>query len=464
MADPRDPGQRAPTGWIAPACRAAALSAGRAAALAACRAAALTACWAAAAASCPNALDTVAGIQAALRDAVPGTIIRIAPGVYVGNRSTSGDPAGKGLFYSGRSGTASSPIILMSCDPAQPAVLCGASVSDTAYGIHLTGDHWQIHDLVVTRVQKGIVIDNGNHNLLRGLEVHEIGDEGVHFRDGSSYNTIERSQVYDTGNRQPGFGEGVYVGSDFAAPYEHAVAGNVIRGVRFAGGITAEHIDIKEGATGTVVEFCTFDGTGISGANSADSFVDIKGVNTVVRFNQGFRNGNGAVADAFQVRTHGSGHPTGVNNRFYRNTVDLDGCPGYLVYATSATTGTTAYDDVRIGGGNLYNSNVTVLPSLDVVDPVPAAAFAISVSPNPADGDVAFSCDVDRAGPGDVSVFDITGRRVAEIAFAQFHPGRHVFRWDGRTVEGARAGRGIYFVRMNVNRRQVTRRFALLNR
>ena len=81
--------------------------------------------------------------------------------------------------------------------------------------------------------------------------------------------------------------------------------------------------------------------------------------------------------------------------------------------------------------------------------------------PNPADGEVAFSCDVDRAGLGDVSVFDVAGRRVAEIAIARFQPGRYVFRWDGRTAEGARAGRGIYFVRMSVNRREAARRFAL---
>jgi hypothetical protein len=424
-------------------------------------AAALVACRAQAAASCPNPLDTVAGIQAAMRDAVPVTTIHIAPGVYVGDRSTSGDPSGKGRFYSGRSGTEASPIVLTSCDPAHPAVLSGASVSDSAYGIHLTGDHWQIRDLVVTRAQKGVVIDNGNHNLLRGLEVHEIGDEGVHFRDGSSYNTIERSRVHDTGNDQPGFGEGVYVGSDAAASYEHAVAGNVIREVAFAGGITAEHIDIKEGATGTVVEFCTFDGTGISGANSADSFVDIKGVHTIVRFNRGYRNGNSAVSDAFQVRTHGSGYPTGVNNSFYRNTVDLDGCPGYLVYATSATSGTTACDDLRVGGGNLYSTNVTVLPTLGVPDPAAAPALAVCAAPNPVDVEVTFSCDVDRAGPGIVSVFDVTGRRVAEIAAAQFQAGRHVFRWDGRTADGTRAGRGIYIVRMSVNRREVAHRFVL---
>jgi len=307
---------------------------------------------------CTNALRTTAEIQSALRNAAPGAVLLLAPGTYTGARSSSGDPGGQGLFYSGQSGTASSPIVLKSCDPNSPAILQGVSVSDGSYGLHLTGNHWRLSDLVIRNAQKGVMLDNANHNVLSRLVVHLIGDEGVHFRDGSSYNTLEDSRIHDTGNREPGYGEGAYVGSDASAAYEHVVVGNVIRSTTFDGDITAEHIDIKEGADGTLVEYCTFNGTGISGANSADSFVDVKGVNTVVRYNEGFRNGNASILDAFQVRTHGTGHATGLNNSFSHNTVNLDGSAGYVVYATSATQGTTASNDVRVGGGNLYSANV----------------------------------------------------------------------------------------------------------
>jgi hypothetical protein len=308
--------------------------------------------------SCTNALDTTAEIQAALKTAAPGAVLLLAPGTYTGDRRNSGDPGGQGLFYSGQSGTAANPIVLKSCDPGNPAILTGTAVNDGSYGLHLTGDHWQVRDVRVRTAQKGIIIDNGNHNLLRGVEVHDIGDEAVHFRDGSSYNTLEASRIHTTGRYQPQYGEGAYVGSDSSSAYEHVVIGNVIRTTEFAGGITAEHIDIKEGADGTLVEGCTFQGAGISGANSADSFVDVKGVNTVVRNNRGYRQGNAKVLDAFQVRTHGTEYATGINNAFSGNIVDLDDSPGYVVYATSATTGTTAQGDVRTGGGNLYNNNV----------------------------------------------------------------------------------------------------------
>ncbi|AZS15743.1 DUF7594 domain-containing protein [Paenibacillus lutimineralis] len=307
---------------------------------------------------CSNALNSSVAIQNAMRTAIPGDIIAIAPGTYTGVKATSGDPGGQGLFYSGQNGTEAAPILLTSCDPDKPAVLKGVSVNDGSYGIHLTGDYWQIRNIEIDTAQKGIVIDHGNYNLLHSLKIHQIGDEGVHFRDGSSYNRLEYSTIYDTGKYQPGYGEGAYVGSDSSSNYEHLVYDNVISHTVFDGGITAEHIDIKEGASGTIIEYCTFNGTGISGENSADSFIDVKGVNTIIRYNQGYRNGNSNIKDAFQVRTHGTAYPTGMNNSFEHNTINLDDSVGYVVYATSAATGTTAHDDVRIGGGNLYNNNV----------------------------------------------------------------------------------------------------------
>jgi hypothetical protein len=58
--------------------------------------------------------------------------------------------------------------------------------------------------------------------------------------------------IYDTGKYQASYGEGAYVGSDSSSNYEHVVIGNVISHTNFNGGITAEHIDVKEGASGMV--------------------------------------------------------------------------------------------------------------------------------------------------------------------------------------------------------------------
>jgi flagellar hook capping protein FlgD len=413
-------------------------------------------------ATCPGALTSAAEIQAAMLNATPGTTLYLAPGVYVGSKSKSGDPGAKGCFYSGVSGQSSAPIVIRSCDPTNPAVLSGSSVSDGSYVLHLTGDWWEVRDVVITNAQKGVVIDDGDRNLLSGVDIHQIGQEGVHFRDGSSYNALLDSRIYDTGNYTAGFGEGVYVGSDYAASYEHNVVGNVIRNTRFDGDISAEHIEIKEGADGTVVEYCTFNGAGVTGANSADSFIDAKGVNSVIRYNRGSRNGNANLKDAFQVSTHGSGYPTGRDNRFYGNSVNLDDATGHLVNARSGTVNTTAYDDVRIGGGPLYTSNVIVLSTLSTLGQTPKFPLGIVIVPNPMGGGVRFAVDVDSAGEGVIQIFDVASRRIAEIARGPFEAGRHTYDWDGRDAGGERAGHGVYFVRMAVNERVVAQRFTLI--
>jgi hypothetical protein len=43
---------------------------------------------------------------------------------------------------------------------------------------------------------------NSINNLITNVEVYNIGDEGVHFRDGSSYNTLDNSNIHDTGKYQ----------------------------------------------------------------------------------------------------------------------------------------------------------------------------------------------------------------------------------------------------------------------
>lgn len=61
------------------------------------------------------------------------------------------------VFYSGASGTSGSRIVLKGCDPANPPILQGPATNDGSYGIHLTGDYWEISDINVTRAQKGII-------------------------------------------------------------------------------------------------------------------------------------------------------------------------------------------------------------------------------------------------------------------------------------------------------------------
>src|SRR5262249_38658130 len=164
--------------------------------------------------SCSGALSSVAAIQQALQAAGPGSVISIAPGIYTGARSSSGDPGGQGLFFGGANGPSASHAVLKGCNPSSRPVLQGTGTGDGSYGLHLTGDFWEIRDLEVRTAQKGIMLDNANHVLISNVTVSNIGDEGVHFRDGSSFNTLENSRILNTGRFQPGFADGASVASD----------------------------------------------------------------------------------------------------------------------------------------------------------------------------------------------------------------------------------------------------------
>ena len=118
-----------------------------------------------------------------------------------------------------------------------------------------------------------------------------------------SYCLLDNCYIYDTGLYTPDYGEGIYVGSAKNHWDEFEVKGeyNIIHNCLIGPDVRAESIDIKEGTLGTVVEYCTFNGTGITGEHYADSFIDAKGNNALIQYNIGYRNGNTNLNDAFQV-------------------------------------------------------------------------------------------------------------------------------------------------------------------
>ncbi|WP_229106397.1 right-handed parallel beta-helix repeat-containing protein [Paenibacillus sp. 1001270B_150601_E10] len=288
--------------------------------------------------------STSSCLSSALKNVTPGKRIVLAPGTYTGSFSSDVD------------GTETAPITIQSQDPANPAVLSGYSTG-SGFSLRVRGDHWIIRDMIFTNAQKGILLDHSNHTLITDVEVYNIGYEAVHFRDGTSYSTIENSYIHDTGKTGPGFGEGVYVGSANGASYDPNTHYNTIRSVVFGPNITAEHIDIKERSIGTLVEYCTFYGEGISGANYADSFIDVKGNDAIIRHNIGYQQGNSIIVDAFQLHEILPGW--GINNTFSNNTLYLTDPAVYVIGAYSSTSA-TATQNTRSPAGNMYKGNVTV--------------------------------------------------------------------------------------------------------
>jgi len=300
--------------------------------------------------SCSNTTE----VQNALKTAKPGDTIIIKSGTYTGNKSTSGNIGA--YFYSGESGTADAHITIKSESASSPAILQGTAMS-SLYVLYITGDYWDVKDLKITNAKKGVMLDNSSYTTLYNCEVYGIGEEAIHLRDGSSYCVIESCNVHDAGLLSPSYGEGIYVGSDggkwstFAKECDY----NNIKNCTF-GNCKAEPIDIKEGTTGTIIDGCIFDGTGISGANSADSFMDVKGNNGIIKNNIAHQNGNSIIVNAFEVHQRSAG--CGLNNDFYDNTVYMDGTSPNIVYTDSNATA-RAHNNTRSPAGNMYSGNVT---------------------------------------------------------------------------------------------------------
>lgn len=253
----------------------------------------------------------------ALADARAGDEIVLREGIYE-NSKWIGKWA---VFFAEASGTAEMPITIRSEDPEHPATLCGGD-QESKIVLWITGDYWHIEDLRFCEAQKGIVLDQSCHSIISGCEVYNIGLEGIHLRDDSAYCLIENCQIHDTGTVKPQYGEGIYIGSAVGTEgYGFECHYNTVRGCDISR-VAAECIDIKEFTCGTLVENCTFDGSCISGENGANSFIEIKGNDVVIRNNVGYRNGCEQQLYGFDL--YAPLPEWGQNATIYQNTLYLD--------------------------------------------------------------------------------------------------------------------------------------------
>lgn len=285
-------------------------------------------------------VGTAAQLRTALAGARPGDTIRLADGTYTGN------------FKAVTPATAAARITLT----GSPGAVLRAG---GGYGLHLNGaSYWTVSGLTVTGGQKGIVIDSATGVVVDGVTVHGLTMEGVHFRDSSTDGVIENSTIYDTGNDGRGMGEGVYVGtantlSDRSDRIQ--ILGNTI-----GPDVGGENVDIKEGTTGARIVGNTFDGSGLTGANYDDSWVDVKGNDVLVQDNTGRNTTN----DGYQTHTQQSGWGCGTVFKGNKSTLTgADGSTRLAIDVTNAGAGcrTMVYSSNTVTSGKGL-TNIPVTP------------------------------------------------------------------------------------------------------
>jgi hypothetical protein len=298
-------------------------------------------------------VSTAAQLKAALVDGKAGDDIILADGVY----------AGKFVIEPTVNGTVGKPIVLRG---SRNAILNAGSTS-TGYVLHLQGSYWRIKGITLTNGLKGLMTDGALHNLVDSISVHTIGEEGIHLRKFSSHNTIQNVEVNNVGLKTPDYGEGIYIGSakNNWTTYSNGVAdrcdSNKIFSNKLGPGITAECIDVKEGTTGGIIRGNSFDATAITGANSGDSWIDVKGNFYLIENNDGSNPGGSIFKDGYQVHVAISGW--GNYNEFKNNTCTVNATGYGFNIQLSGSNGTTA-------GNKVYASN-TVAGAASGVSNIP---------------------------------------------------------------------------------------------
>ena len=87
----------------------------------------------------------------------------------------------------------------------------------------------------------------------------------------------------------------------------------------------------------------------------------------------------------------------------------------------------------------------------------------LETAPNPFQRSLSVRFTLDAPAGVEISVFDLTGRRVATPFQGSLPAGPHEFSWDARDSRGQRASAGVYFIRARVGDQLESRRVVLVD-
>ena len=109
-------------------------------------------------------------------------------------------------------------------------------------------------------------------------------------------------------------------------------------------------------------------------------------------------------------------------------------------------SGAFALDLVKLGGGCGQTAGVS--PAGPLAGATPKQLEFAPPAPNPARGVATLAFGLPRAGRVSLDVYDVGGRRIANLMDGVFAAGRYARTWDGAGRGGASRQPGVYFVRL----------------
>lgn len=134
--------------------------------------------------------------------------------------------------------------------------------------------------------------------------------------------------------------------------------------------------------------------------------------------------------------------------------VAVDNIDNVIVTGTSDIDGDPDFYTVK------YVPVITGVPGDEELGTLTKNPVLNCVYPNPANPHMSISFTTDRSQEVRISVYDMTGRRVAVLADQVYGTGLHALEWDGDDTTGKAVSCGTYLVRMetlgNVESRKIT--------
>jgi hypothetical protein len=107
----------------------------------------------------------------------------------------------------------------------------------------------------------------------------------------------------------------------------------------------------------------------------------------------------------------------------------------------------TIYNDASAGAGN---------------DVASLRAPTLTAGPTPFGPSLEILVALPEAGRAELSVYDLSGRRIATLADEERGAGPFVRTWNGRNDSGAEVAAGVYFVRLATRDHEISRKVILM--
>jgi hypothetical protein len=450
-------------------------------------------------------------IQAAIDDAVNGDVVLLSPGTY----SESPVLSGKSLIiashyyftgdrsYIGRTiidGGGSGWVIRFDSTVEPAASIIGLTLRNAEDGLRAVSKV-NFLDNRVTNVGDGIDFGDGSGGVVRGCVFENNSDDGIDL-DNSSAALIENNIIRNNGDDGIEIRLHPYTGPRLdTSILNNEISGNDEDCIQLIGYQSTTNRLFR--IEGNKIVNNTMAGLGImccentiedyQGASIPERVLVLN--NTFVGNNHGITGGDSMVAlNNIIVNTTNialkrvDGGSIAAYNLFFNNGTNFSEAnvdtpttvfgdpllwPDYRLKAGSPAIdkGTAFYafnDEVVLSKGKSEYAGSA--PDLGFTEflatasaPGPAPRVGLSEArPNPFKRETHFVLALAEATVADLGIFDLLGRRVANLFQGRLEAGEHPFRWDGTQSDGIRAQDGVYFYRVRTEQATATRKLVLI--